>query len=145
MIADLSAEDRLWIEKLQASVWTHHPATRSGYAYSNETRSLTNDEFQRLFGLAKIHQLPCVMGVGVFGFGLSITIYAHPSAPGEEAEYLICVTDKQLPETEEKEKRRDVVDRAWETWTPYTHSDRARELVELYELEKPRERGYYEY
>jgi hypothetical protein len=83
------------------------------------------------------------MGNGVFGFGLSVAIYAHPALPGDAAEFLCCVTDEQLPDPEKN--RRATTEKAWELWTPYTHSDRARELAELYKLEKPRERGYYEY
>ncbi|MDQ7814978.1 MAG: hypothetical protein RDU25_04210 [Patescibacteria group bacterium] len=149
---ELSAKDLVWLEMLSAKIWQRHQtvqrANLSGHTmrkdYCTEKRSLTRQEFKRLERLIRAHELPCTPGSGVFGFGLSLTIFAHSASPGVKPDALIRITGKQLPlmlfpDTQSDEGK------VWEIFSSFTHTARNRELLSLYGFEPPREREYYEY
>jgi hypothetical protein len=146
---ELSTDELAWIRRLSDEIWDEHEdeirANLSGHVtrrkYRTEKRKLADGEFKRLKKLIRAHELPCLPGGGTFGFGFSLTVCAH-SVPGIEPDALIRITGEHLPGIEAGQQNWSKI---WDTFEPFTHSPRNRELLAFYGLEAPRERGYYEY
>lgn len=149
---DLSTQDLSWLKQLSDEIWqaneSESRANLSGHTwkerYYTEKRVMTEDEWKRLKELILAHELPCTPGGGVFGFGFSLTVFSHPSFPGIMPEIAICVTGNHLPHIENPGHGENW-GKIWETFEPFTHSARNRELLGYYGFEPPRERSYYEY
>lgn len=130
--------------QLQKEIWTQLPPRRFGIQDWVQKRPLTEAEYNRLWGLVRIHELPCVMTSSRFGFGLGVAIYFHAEAPGAPPEHHVGIEDSHIPNWEALPlaTRWNTV---WDLWTPFTHSDRNRELLKLYELPTPGSKSSYEY
>ncbi|MDO8603797.1 MAG: hypothetical protein Q7K40_00040 [bacterium] len=134
----LSAENRQWLENLQKEIWryAHNPYERT---HAFEKRKISSFEQKKLFMLIREHELPCEMFSGVYD-SVSIRVLDHPLAPDIELDFIISVTAGpgschiELP----GEKARKL-------FAKFTHSERNVELLELYNLEKPRELSFYAY
>jgi hypothetical protein len=146
----LSPKDLAWLKKLDAEIWQVHDSTvranLSGHlmrkSYRTENRKLIRQEFKRLERLIRTHELPCLPGSGVFGFGFSLTVCSHSESPGVKPEALIVLTGKHLPSCLFGEADWNTT---WAAFLPFTHSPRNRELLAFYGFDPPREREYYEY
>lgn len=148
---ELSTEDQGWLKRLSTEIWQEHEdrmrANLSGHTWTQksytEKRKLTVDEWERVKRLIRAHELPCLPDGGTFGFGFSLTVCAH-SIPGVKPETLVRITGEHLPGMENSGHRANW-GQIWETFEPFTHSPRNRELLAFYGFEEPRNREHYEY
>ncbi|MFA4954764.1 MAG: hypothetical protein WC641_05620 [Patescibacteria group bacterium] len=140
----LSPEDAVWLERLESEIWKKHiddPHNPSETTWYDETRKLTPEEFERLKMLILEYELPCEPGGGTFGFGFSLYVFNHPPSSGMKPQGLIRITGGHL-EIEPGHKNWGKI---WDTFEPFTHSARNKELLAAYGMEAPRGRKHYEY
>ena len=148
-IPSLSAEDRAWLKALQSgsktSLWRFTAPDCLGHRHCSERREMTRKEWTRIKRLIRRHTLPCEMHSGACG-GLWISIYVPPPTFGVPAEFVLSVGQESLPGlTTFAGSETDCAREAWKALSPFTHSDRNKELLEIYALEPSREQPRYEY
>jgi hypothetical protein len=147
-IGPISGEDRAWLKALDERLWTETGPDRFGHRtpIEKDGARLSEDELQRVLSLVASKRLPVQMFPGTFGFtGYSLAVYEHdfPPYPGAEQppQYLVCLTARHLP----GDDRNGRLERAWDTFSPYTHSEENLEVLKHYGMKAPREKSYYEY
>ena len=152
----LTDEERLWIKDLEKSLWPKDRKNPNPVKLEAH-RQLTHDERDRVFKDIETFGLVVEMfSSNMFG-GYGIAIYEHELYPHTGPQYLLAITEDNLPPPSRLERATGDSpkvakkvpgsgrDDAWELFSKFTHSDQMREWVDQYKLNKPRERDYYDY
>jgi hypothetical protein len=148
--------ERDWLKALQESLWPEDRKNASPVKLEAH-RLLTDEERDRLFKDIETYSLVVEMfSSNMFG-GYGIHVYAHELYPHTGPDFLLAITEDNLPPrnrfervTEDKPPARKKVpgsgqEEAWDLFSKYTHSERMKEWVKLYKLKPPREQSYYDY
>lgn len=142
-------EEMAWLKNLQKSLWKES-STFDRYRTPLENRRLTREEYRRGVEIIRDQKLLCVMGVGVFGFGFSLTVYRvvhdeiYPGV-GSEVECLVTVTNKHLPVKLNAYEQSYIKDVGWKLFSKLTHTEENKKRLREYGLPEQKDKSYYEY
>lgn len=167
----LTDTDRSWLKELEAELWPPQDERSPGMKimdqiagvepdFKKPREKLTEEEVLRLFELLRMTHL--VVEPVSYGMicGIAIRIYDHEQYIGTDPEYLLCITDKHLPEVSDtswhkpllgrsyvgvKRLAGSVRDDAFDLFMFYAKPDRNMRWLEQYKLKKPLERVHYDY
>lgn len=117
-------------------IWKHHPRTPGSYAWSEETRPLTDDEMAGILGATT--RLIVEPHNACMGFGFGITLWVPPLFPGLECAYLISVTNRHISTTAG-------FDAGWEKFWPHVDTEQNRAWLAHHGFEPLKDRGSYDY
>ena len=155
----LPDEEREWLKALNESLWPKDRKNRSPVKLEAH-RQLTHKEKERLFKILDTHLAVVEMFcTNMFG-GYGINVYAHEQYPGTGPDFLLAITEDNLPprsrlsridgETEPAPEKFPGCGRddAWELFSKYTHTEQMKVWVNEYrrfKLNPPRDRSSYDY
>jgi hypothetical protein len=90
-------EDLAKLSAMSKKVWQRHEGGKTG-PYSTEKRALTKLEAARVLRIFRKHQDTLVFepGSGVFGFGVSLSVWDPPLYPDAGATYIVGFTGKHF-------------------------------------------------
>jgi hypothetical protein len=121
--------DIQWLRDLNGSIWNR---LYNGRVEIN--RSLMPDEWQRIAGLIEELKLPCTMISTDFGFNVAIQILDP-----RDASVLLTVSPNHFPIS------KPGFDEAFSIFSRFTHNPLNLELLDLYGVQRPGNKGYYDY
>jgi hypothetical protein len=147
----MTESDMKWLKDLNERSWEYHPPQYSGgrqtsYGHS-EDKPISEFDREKFWNLIEFYKKQLVFdpGSGVFGFGVSMAVYipkpgTYPGVP-DEAELLICVTSKQMFNSNQSN-----VGEAYKAFGKYTHTERNKAARQEAGLKEPlHDWSYYDY
>lgn len=147
----MTENDKKWLQDLNKKSWKFHPPQFSGGRQTSyghwEDLPIEEDDRKKFWNMIEYYKKQLVFepGSGVFGFGVSMSVYipkpaTYPGVP-DEAEQLITVTSKQMFNS-----NHETVGEAYEAFGKYTHSDRNKAARKEAGFKDPlRDWTYYDY
>jgi hypothetical protein len=158
MDADLdwlrSLEPRLWVEK-ETTDYYNMSGTSARRKYLAESgERLTEEDLTRLHEIVLRRSLPVQICNTKFGFGVGLVVHEPERAPlypgleaEEKPEVLVVISQEHLPLSQSTFEPPDRImfDDGWRVFSPLTHSDENKALLQRCGLPKPEPKGHYEY
>ena len=142
----LTDEDRTYLEALDKAIWDRPEKFpipgKSNYA--SEKRDLTDEEREKVITIFENCREDLVFepGSGVFGFGVSVSVYLPPPFPDAPVTRLITITGRHVFGGKEREKRSET----YRFVERFTHTDVNRGLRKFSGFKEPlRSMAYYDY
>jgi hypothetical protein len=163
-------DDIAWLKQLQEDLWPPEPLQSWPLDFGERkvkikikleaTRTLTQEEFQRIFACIEKYKLIAEMfSSNMFG-GYGMRLYEHEPYPCTGAQFLITLVEDHLPVPTRYDRIADNVEKkpeplrrgqgcgredAWAVFSPITHSAHNREWLKRYGLPEPHYQSYYDY
>jgi len=134
-------------EALRKQLWRKLARDRFGHQHSAITHDarLSEEAWEAIKKLIETKKIPVTMCNVSFGFSVGITLWAEKFEPFpgavEEPRPLITIAAGHLPSYESGGS----FELGWDTFSPLTHSDENRTLLEWNKLPQPGSKVSYDY
>jgi hypothetical protein len=123
-----------WLRWLDEDLWDERMRSFS-------RRKLEPDEIDRIFALAREHNLALHMINTNFGFSIGFVVAEGGPYPGTPAKRILTVGADALRER----GGHDTFDPLWDLLSPHTHNAENRERLLACGLPEPKQKGHYVY
>lgn len=143
----LTAAELAWLESLRKRFWHQSAPDCTGQTrmLSNFNKRLTSEEWRKLKELIRAHGLPVTISGGWRG-EIYLIIYDHSDAPGLPAKQVLALEQCHIPEIGDLGPTGGLCQgKAYRVMTRLTNTRENLSRLELYGIEKPRERSCYDY
>jgi hypothetical protein len=127
------------LRQLHKKLWKKGMPDQFGRRRSLETRQITKTELSAVLEWVGRGNGFCEPHNACMGFGFGMSVWEPPAQPGVDPEHVITVTSGHIV------KDGPGFEKGWKILSPFTHSERNRQLLEYFDREAPRKKGYYEY
>lgn len=138
----ISEEDLKWVLELRRQIWMECAPDQFGHRACWDSRELTEEEWERVKAILARYELPIELSSDGLGH-LCIVVYQHPEVPGVPAEAWLGLRMDHLPGIKKQRGYENSFPYGWKRFSPFTHSERNRQLLALYGLDPVKDRGHY--
>jgi len=133
--------DRKFMLDLHSAIWRHTVDVYGRkHSFPVAEPPLTDAQRMRAERLIRQNELPCVMHSGPYA-ELSIVVYDHIMYPGDRPAFLLALSEEHFG----LQRGAGTWDARFDFMSRFTHTERNKEVCELYDLPQPLLKRAYAY